>query len=192
MVAGKATPSSSSSSLRSHDVDAAAPAASMFNIIYGAYVSCGISKVRYSGTVKDRVRVAGDDDAAATRCATSDSNSSSSRGARGGTVCDKNLGVTSQIIFNEMQEGSTGTGTGSGAGTRGQGSRKGGGACVARVPESALYTQRKYDKFIWNCFLLLLLLLLCLLPSLFSPSPPTTKCANESVERSWSEMRQLF
>lgn len=76
----------------------------MFNIIYGAYVSCGISKVRYSGTVKDRVRVAGDDDddGAATRCATSDSNSSS-RGARGGTVCDKNLGVTSQIIFNEMQ-----------------------------------------------------------------------------------------
>lgn len=60
LVAGKATPSSSSSSLRSHDVDAAAPAASMFNIIYGAYVSCGISKVRYSGTVKDRVRVAGD------------------------------------------------------------------------------------------------------------------------------------
>lgn len=128
----------------------------MFNIIYGAYVSCGISKVRYSGTVKDRVRVAGDDDddAAATRCATSDSNSSSSssRGARGGTVCDKNLGVTSQIIFNEMQEGSTGTGTGAGAGTRGQGSGEGGGACVARVPESALYTQRKYDKFIWNCF----------------------------------------
>lgn len=60
LVAGKATPSSSSTSLRSHDVDAAAPAASMFNIIYGAYVSCGISKVRYSGTVKDRVRVAGD------------------------------------------------------------------------------------------------------------------------------------
>lgn len=113
LVAGKATPSPSS--LRSHDVDAAAaPAASMFNIIYGAYVSCGISKVRYSETVKDRVRVAGDD-AAATRCATSDSNSSSrgsSRGARGGTVCDKNLGVTSQIIFNEMQEGSTGTGAG--------------------------------------------------------------------------------
>lgn len=78
----------------------------MFNIIYGAYVSCGISKVRYSETVKDRVRVAGDD-AAATRCATSDS-----RGAKGGTVCDKNLGVTSQIIFNEMQEGSTGTGAG--------------------------------------------------------------------------------
>lgn len=35
---------------------------------------------------------------------------------------------------------------------QGLGSREGGGAGVARVPESALYTQRKYDKFIWNCF----------------------------------------
>lgn len=80
---------------------------------------------------------------------------------------------------------------------QGQGveSREGGGACVARVPESALY---KVNVNMINLYgIVLLLLLLWLLPSLFSPSPPmetttTTKCANESVERSWSEMRQLF
>lgn len=188
--------------------------------------------------MRDRVRVV-----AATRCATSDGDGDGD-GSRGATAaeCDKNLGVTSQIIFRERQDqaeqGKQGQvlrdsdrsrkqgwrqgesrEQGQGAGSRdwdrsSHRGRQGGAAgkelrsrdraeimeqaqgqgqpdSMSCLRSASLKVRYIHDVNMINLYGIVLLLLLL---GLFSPSPSktTTKCANESVERSWSEMRQLF